>query len=554
MGAKSFDAATWSKVRVSCPARSAFLLFRDTSRPPGHRERGRACVREGDRPAPARWAAELRTCPELLWLQGDSKMATVPLLANAPGPRGALWVHKGSICVQESKAVAEFILPDLEELPTKTLLRCRKPAFTSSWPSSPGKMREVLAADFPGAGPPGDGAVAGGRPNSLRSIAKGRMLGDARFGTMCRQCCCNLARCGAGMLGLGLSPITPLVPGDCVRWWPPVAQKGRERHPWMGADDEPRAQLRATHAAALAKARAGGGARQPSLLTRQRVGEKINRGPCRRVRSLALLLSDHLSSLLRTVSYAVTLKGRWRAQERPHVPLELLRASGSPETPCAAPRCAALRRAVDAPVRQSRPLQVGEPVELWPGPRRRGAVLAPTGAESGPGALSSGSSQRSMASRHPPRALWRCGAAVRKKATTALLRHYKAPPPHTLCHLFPFLAPFARRCVSSAKKPWPSQRRPRAARRSRSRIEATRPPTSGGASSREAGSSERRPERRLKSVACSTEGRTKRRGRRPGGALRGCSPLLKRESQVLWRSIGVRHAAGSAPGFPTGPL
>ena len=231
------------------------------------------------------------------------------------------------------------------------------------------------------------------------------------------------------MLGLGLSPITPLVPGDCVRWWPPVAQKGRERHPWMGADDEPRAQLRATHAAALAKARAGGGARQPSLLTRQRVGEKINRGPCRRVRSLALLLSDHLSSLLRTVSYAVTLKGRWRAQERPHVPLELLRASGSPETPCAAPRCAALRRAVDAPVRQSRPLQVGEPVELWPGPRRRGAVLAPTGAESGPGALSSGSSQRSMASRHPPRALWRCGAAVRKKATTALLRHYKAPPP-----------------------------------------------------------------------------------------------------------------------------
>eukprot|EP00439_Symbiodinium_sp_Y106_P034365 s4331_g4.t1 len=38
-----------------------------------------------------------------------------------------------------------------------------------------------------------------------------------------------------------------------------------------------------------------------------------------------------------TVSYAVTLKGRWRAQERPHVPLELLRA----------------------------PLQVGEPVELW---------------------------------------------------------------------------------------------------------------------------------------------------------------------------------------------
>ena len=159
---------------------------------------------------------------------------------------------------------------------------------------------------------------------------------------MCRQCCCNLARCGAGMLGLGLSPITPLVPGDCVRWWPPVAQKGRERHPWMGADDEPRAQLRATHAAALAKARAGGGARQPSLLTRQRVGEKINRGPCRRVRSLALLLSDHLSSLLRTVSYAVTLKGRWRAQERPHGPLELLRASGSPETPCAAPRCAAL--------------------------------------------------------------------------------------------------------------------------------------------------------------------------------------------------------------------
>jgi len=43
------------------------------------------------------------------------------------------------------------------------------------------------------------------------------------------------------------------------------------------------------------------------------------------------------SDAKRTVSYAVTLKGRWRAQERPHVPLELLRA----------------------------PLQVGEPVELW---------------------------------------------------------------------------------------------------------------------------------------------------------------------------------------------
>ncbi|CAE7255634.1 unnamed protein product [Symbiodinium sp. CCMP2592] len=56
-----------------------------------------------------------------------------------------------------------------------------------------------------------------------------------------------------------------------------------------------------------------------SPLTRQRVGEKINRGPTVKV------------------SYAVTLKGRWRAQERPHVPLELLRA----------------------------PLQVGEPVELW---------------------------------------------------------------------------------------------------------------------------------------------------------------------------------------------
>ncbi|CAE7697642.1 unnamed protein product, partial [Symbiodinium microadriaticum] len=67
------------------------------------------------------------------------------------------------------------------------------------------------------------------------------------------------------------------------------------------------------------------------------------------------------SDAKRKVSYAVTLKGRWRAQERPHVPLELLRA----------------------------PLQVGEPVELW------------------------------------SRGDWRLAEVQGLEASTALLRHYK---------------------------------------------------------------------------------------------------------------------------------
>ena len=57
----------------------------------------------------------------------------------------------------------------------------------------------------------------------------------------------------------------------------------------------------------------------------------------------------------------MTLKGRWRAQERPHVPLELLRASGSQEMGGGAMR----RRG--GVFWRGRPLQVGEPVELWPG-------------------------------------------------------------------------------------------------------------------------------------------------------------------------------------------
>ena len=547
MGAKSFDAATWSKVRVSCPARSAFLLFRDTSRPPGHRERGRACVREGDRPAPARWAAELRTCPELLWLQGDSKMATVPLLANAPGPRGALWVHKGSICVQESKAVAEFILPDLEELPTKTLLRCRKPAFTSSWPSSPGKMREVLAADFPGAGPPGDGAVAGGRPNSLRSIAKGRMLGDARFGTMCRQCCCNLARCGAGMLGLGLSPITPLVPGDCVRWWPPVAQKGRERHPWMGADDEPRAQLRATHAAALAKARAGGGARQPSLLTRQRVGEKINRGPTvpksPLSRSLALR-SSQLSAQDSVVRGDVEgpLEGSGTSARSPRAAAGVRKPRDSVRRPAlrrAAPRCAALS------MRPSGSRGPFRSASLWSFGR------GPAG-----GALCWRRLERSQVQElfqvAPRRGRWPRGTRP-ELFGDAVPQCERRPPRHSSAITRRPPTRSAISFLSWLRSPGGACLRPR----SRGRRRGVQGQPEGAVPAL------KRPG--LLPQAALPQGKpgaqnagTKRRPGALGWAkpctltLRGCS--LKRESQVLWRSIGVRHVAGSAPGFPTQPL
>ncbi|CAE7492523.1 unnamed protein product [Symbiodinium sp. CCMP2456] len=146
-------------------------------------------------------------------------------------------------------AVAEFILPDLEELPTKTLLRYLPQIFPV--------LARLVTVPSPEAGS---------------------------------------APCADNVAATWMR--------DSVRWWPPVAQKGRDRdrHPWlMGAGQE------------VERSR-------PPSLTRQRVGEKMpHTGPAQKV------------------SYAVTLKGRWRAQERPHVPLELLRA----------------------------PLQVGEPVELW---------------------------------------------------------------------------------------------------------------------------------------------------------------------------------------------
>ena len=106
----------------------------------GHRERRRACVREGDRPAPARCGA---AGPPLPWLptyvhklQGDSKMATVPGLMGPPPPPAVV----GHVCSSSAQAVAEFILPDLEELPTKTLLR-RKVSVGKSPDSSSSRVQ-----------------------------------------------------------------------------------------------------------------------------------------------------------------------------------------------------------------------------------------------------------------------------------------------------------------------------------------------------------------------------------------------------------------------------